>query len=102
MTLSDSHPSPLHAKASLAGFSQPVRDACAFFALHSVRAPLSLTRSVRTRTALSIFVAPLPHRGRTFAPQRTKIEVAAPPLGIFSLPLQQRTEVVLRPHVLNE
>jgi len=57
---------------------------------------------VRTRTALSIFVAPLPHRGRTFAPQRTKIEVAAPPLGIFSLPLQQRTEVALRPHVLNE
>ena len=57
---------------------------------------------MRTRTALSIFVAPLPHCGRTFAQQRTNIEVAAPPLGIFSLPLQQRTEVALRPHVLNE
>ncbi len=57
---------------------------------------------MRTRTALSIFVAPLPHHGQTFTPQRTKIEVAAPPLGIFSLPLQQRTEVALRPHVLNE
>lgn len=52
---------------------------------------------MRTRTALSIFVAPLPHHGQTFTPQRTKIEVAAPPLGIFSLPLQQRTEVVY-PH----
>jgi len=57
---------------------------------------------VRTRTALSIFVAPLPHCGRTFAPQRTKIEVAAPPLGIFSLPLQQKNEAVPPPHVLNE